>query len=147
MAAERTVFQSMSQKKVLSLGPQASVWDAACVMTRANCGSVLVMELPGTLLGIVTERDLMTRVLAKALDPAKTKVSEVMTPNPMCVPPEMLVSDAVVIMIEKGFRHLPIVGPGSKILGVFSVRDALPREIGNAVSLAEFNEQVNDALG
>jgi CBS domain-containing protein len=147
MAAERTVFQSMSQKKVLSLGPQASVWDAACVMTRANCGSVLVMELPGTLLGIVTERDLMTRVLAKALDPAKTKVSEVMTPNPMCVAPEMLVSDAVVIMIEKGFRHLPIVGPGNKILGVFSVRDALPREIGNAVSLAEFNEQVNDALG
>ena len=54
---------------------------------------------------------------------------------------------AVVIMIERGFRHLPIVGPGSKILGVFSVRDALPREIGNALSLAEFNEQVNDALG
>jgi CBS domain-containing protein len=50
-------------------------------------------------------------------------------------------------MIERGFRHLPIVDGGSKILGVFSVRDALPREIGNAVSMAEFNEQVNDALG
>jgi CBS domain-containing protein len=103
--------------------------------------------LPGTLLGIVTERDLMTRVLAKALDPAQTKLCDVMTPNPMCVPAETLVSDAVVIMIERGFRHLPIVGNGSKILGVFSVRDALPREIGNAVSMAEFNEQVNDALG
>ena len=70
--AERTVFQSMSQKHVLSLGPSASVWEAACVMTRANCGSVLIMEPPDTLLGIVTERDLMTRVLAKALDPEKT---------------------------------------------------------------------------
>jgi CBS domain-containing protein len=145
--AERTVFQSMSQKHVLSLGPNASVWEAACIMTRANCGSVLVMDLPGTLLGIVTERDLMTRVLAKALDPAKTKLCDVMTPNPMCVPAETLVSDAVVIMIERGFRHLPIIGNGAKILGVFSVRDALPREIGNAVSMAEFNEQVNDALG
>lgn len=144
---ERTVFQSMSQKQVLSLGPNASVWDAACVMTRANASSVLVLDLPGTLLGIVTERDLMTRVLAKALDPAKTKLSDVMTPNPLCVPPEMLVSDAVLIMIERGFRHLPVVAGGPKILGVFSVRDALPREIGNAVSLAEFNEQVNDALG
>jgi CBS domain-containing protein len=144
--AERTVFQSMSQKHVLSLGPNASVWEAACIMTRANCGSVLVMDLPGTLLGIVTERDLMTRVLAKALDPAQTKLCDVMTPNPMCVPAETLVSDAVVIMIERGFRHLPISN-GSKILGVFSVRDALPREIGNAVSMAEFNEQVNDALG
>jgi CBS domain-containing protein len=144
---ERTIFQSMSQKKVLSLGPANSIWEAACAMTRANCGSILVMEPPDRLMGIVTERDLMTRVLAKALDPQKTKLSEVMTPNPLCVPPETLVSDAVVIMIERGFRHLPIVAPGNKILGVFSVRDALPREIGNALSMAEFNEQVNDALG
>lgn len=144
---ERTVFQSMSQKHVVSLSPQASVWEAACVMTRANCGSVLIVDTPGALLGIVTERDLMTRVLAKALSPEKTLVSEVMTRNPFCVAPETRVADAVLIMIERGFRHLPIVDAASKILGVFSVRDALPREIGTAVSLAEFNEQVNDALG
>lgn len=144
---ERTVFQSNSQKRVIRLGPQASVRDAAGVMTRANCGSVLIMEPPDVLLGIVTERDLMTRVLAKGLDPEATTVRAVMTPNPVCVPPEMRVADAVLIMIERGFRHLPIVGPGAKILGVFSVRDALPREIGSALSLAEFNEQVNDALG
>ena len=145
--AERRVFEPVSQKHVVSLGPHASVREAAGVMTRANCGSVLIMEPPATLLGIVTERDLMTRVLAKGLDPERTTVREIMTPNPTCVPPETLVSDAVVIMLERGFRHLPIIGPGSKILGVFSVRDALPREIGTALSQAEFNEQVNDALG
>jgi len=144
--AERTVFQSISQKHVISLGPNASVREAAGVMTRANCGSVLVMEPPDIVLGIVTERDLMTRVLAKALDPERTTLREVMTPHPICVPPEMPVSDAVVIMIERGFRHLPILS-GKKILGVFSVRDALPREIGVALGQAEFNEQVNDALG
>ena len=144
--AERTVFQSISRKHVTSLGPQASVRDAACIMTRANCGSVLVMEPPDTLLGILTERDLMTRVLARGLDPERTTAREVMTPNPICVPPETLVSDAVVLMLERGFRHLPLVS-GTKILGVFSVRDALPREIGTALSQAEFNEQVNDVLG
>ena len=144
--AERTVFQSISRKHVVSVAPQATVRDAACVMTRANCGSVLVMELPDTLLGILTERDLMTRVLAKGLDPDGTAVRDVMTPNPICVPPETLVSDAVVLMLERGFRHLPLVA-GAKVLGVFSVRDALPREIGAAVSLSEFREQVNDALG
>jgi len=144
--AERTVFQSISRKHVISLGPQASVRDAACVMTRANCGSVLVMELPDTLLGILTERDLMTRVLARGLDPDRTAVREVMTPNPICVSPETLVSDAVVLMLERGFRHLPLVA-GAKILGVFSVRDALPREIGTALNQTEFNEQVNDVLG
>ncbi|KQW54378.1 CBS domain-containing protein [Variovorax sp. Root411] len=144
--AERTVFQSISRTHVVSLGPHASVRDAACVMTRANCGSVLVMELPDRLLGILTERDLMTRVLARGLDPDRTAVREVMTPNPICIPPETLVSDAVVLMLERGFRHLPLVA-GAKVLGVFSVRDALPRELGTAVSLSEFREQVNDALG
>lgn len=145
--AERTVFQLVSQKHVVSVGPLANVREAAGVMTRASCGSVLILEPPDVLLGIVTERDLMTRVLAKGLDPERTTVRQIMTPNPVCVPPETLVSDAVVIMLERGFRHLPIVTRGSKILGVFSVRDALPREIGNAISQAEFNEQVNDALG
>lgn len=144
---ERTVFQSMSQRHVISLGPQASVYEAACVMTRANCGSVLIIDGSSTLLGIVTERDLMTRVLAKAQDPATTHTSVVMTRSPQVVPPETRVADAVLIMIERGFRHLPVVAHDGKILGVFSVRDALPREVHAAVGLAEFNEQVNDALG
>ena len=145
--AERTVFQAMSRRHVISLGPGASVHEAACVMTRANCGSVLIIDTHSTLLGILTERDLMTRVLAKALDPAKTLVSTVMTRHPRCVPPEMKVADAVVIMIERGFRHLPVLGENGRILGVFSVRDALPREVNTAFSLSEFHEQVNDALG
>ena len=144
--AERTVYQSMALKQVVRVGPDATVHEAACVMTRINCGSVLVMEPPDKLLGILTERDLMTRVVARALDPARTPVRDVMTPKPLCVPPEMPVSEAVVIMLDRGFRNLPVV-QGGRILGVFSARDALPREIGTAMSIAEFNEQVNDALG
>jgi len=145
--SERTIAQAMSRRHVLSLGPTASVHEAACVMTRANCGSVLIIDRHSTLLGIVTERDLMTRVLAKALDPNTTPLSQIMTPNPQCVQPELKVADAVLIMIERGFRHLPVLADSGQILGVFSVRDALPREVNTAVSLSEFNEQVNDALG
>jgi CBS domain-containing protein len=123
------------------------VYKAACVMTQANTGSVLIIDDSGALLGILTERDLMTRVLAKAVDPATTLVTTAMTPHPQCVGPETLVSDAVLIMIERGFRHLPVVADGNKIHGVFSARDALPREMNAAESLAEFNDQVNDALG
>ena len=144
---ERTVFQSMAQRHVVSVVPTATVYSAACVMTRANCGSVLVIDTSNTLLGIVTERDLMTRLVAKSLDPAVTTVADIMTRSPYCVVPETKVADAVLIMIERGFRHLPIVTDANKILGVFSVRDALPREVQTAQSLAEFNEQVNDALG
>jgi len=143
--AERTVFQSISQRHVLNIGPQATVREAAGVMTRASCSSVLVMMPPQELLGIVTERDLVMRVLAKGLDPERTTVREVMTAKPICVQPGMLVSDAVVVMIERGFRHLPIVGQDGRVMGVFSVRDALPREVGAALSQTEFHAQVDDA--
>lgn len=144
---ERTVFQSMAQRHVVSVVPTATVYSAACVMTRANCGSVLVIDTSSTLLGIVTERDLMTRLVAKSLDPATTTVADIMTRSPYCVAPETKVADAVLIMIERGFRHLPIVSDANKIMGVFSVRDAMPREVQAAESLAEFHNQVNDALG
>lgn len=144
---ERTIFQAMSNRHVISLGPDASVHEAACVMTRANCGSVLVIGHQNELLGILTERDLMTRVMAKALDPKGTPIGSVMTPHPRCAPPETHVADAVLIMIERGFRNLPVVGDDGKIYGVFSARDALPREVNTAVDMAEFHERVNDALG
>jgi CBS domain-containing protein len=145
---ERTVFQSMAQRHVISVLPTATVYAAACVMTRTNSSSVLVIDAANTMLGIVTERDMITRVLAKTLDAKQIPITEVMTRSPHCVSPETKVTDAVLVMIERGFRHLAVVQPDTqKILGVFSVRDAMPREVNAAVSLAEFNEQVNDALG
>ncbi len=145
---ERTVFQSMAQRHVVSVAPTATVHAAACVMSRTNSSSVLVIDAANTMLGIVTERDMITRVLSRALDPSLTPITDVMTRSPHCVPPETKVADAVLVMIERGFRHLAVVTTDTnKILGVFSVRDAMPREVNAAVSLAEFHEQVNDALG
>ena len=144
---DRTVFQSISQRHVISVAPTASVFTAATVMTRANCGSVLVIDNSSTLLGIVTERDMMTRVLAKSMDPQTTTVADIMTRNPDTIAPETKVTDAVLMMIERGYRHLPIVNNSKKILGVFSARDAMPREMQVAESLAEFNDKMNDALG
>jgi CBS domain-containing protein len=144
---ERTVFQSISQRHVVSVLPTATVFTAATVMTRANCGSVLIIDASSTLLGIVTERDMMTRVLAKSMDPQTTTVADIMTRNPHCVVPETKVTAAVLMMIERGFRHLPIVNQANKILGVFSARDVMPQEMQAAESLAEFNDKLNDSMG
>src|SRR3569623_2758537 len=99
--AERTVFQSIAKRHLLSLGPQVSVWEAACAMTRANSGSILVMEPPARLLGIVTERDLMTRVVARALAPKQPPLAQLMTAQPRDVPPEPPISDALLIMLAR----------------------------------------------
>ena len=142
----RTILDEKG-RNVVTGGPQLTVRQAAVYLHENHIGAIVIVDRNDRISGILTERDLMTRVLAKALNPQATQTSEVMTPNPHCVEPHMKVSEAVLIMIERGFRHLPIVTSANKILGVFSVRDALPREIGDAVSLAEFNDQVNDALG
>ncbi len=144
---ERTVYQSMSFRHVLSVLPNASAFDAACVMTRANFGSILVIDASNALLGIVTERDMLTRLLAKALDPKTTAVSDIMTRNPHCIPPETKVTEAILLMMERGFRNLPVVSGENKIMGVFSARDAMPQELQAAESLAEFNSQLNDSVG
>ena len=70
-----------------------------------------------------------------------TPVLEIMTHNPQFVAPETTVSDAVLIMQRHNFRHLPIVSPASKILGVFSLRDAMARELVQAEQMADLIDQ------
>ncbi|MEI6738632.1 MAG: CBS domain-containing protein [Pseudomonadota bacterium] len=143
---DRTVFQSISRTNLITATPQSTVFQAACIMTRARSGSVLILDEDGGSLGIFTERDLLTKVVAKSLDPGVTPVSDVMTHNPMTVPPEMSVCDAVLLMKERRFRHLPIVAATGKVVGMFSFRDASARELIDADDLAEHLDEATDVL-
>jgi CBS domain-containing protein len=143
---DRTVYQSISRTHLITAAPQSTVFQAACIMTRAQSGSVLILDEAGGPMGIFTERDLLTKVVAKSLDPAATLVSAVMTRNPLTVPPEMSVCDAVLLMKERRFRHLPIVAPTGKVVGMFSFRDASPRELIDADDLAAHLDEVTDVL-
>lgn len=139
--SERTVIESISHTTVLTVQTKASAFDAACLMTKAHCGSVLVVDGGGAMLGILTERDLMTKILAKRRDPDATPVADIMTHNPHFISPETTVTDAVLIMQRHNFRHLPIISSTSKILGVFSIRDAMARELVEAESMADLIDQ------
>ena len=140
------VRRLMDRERMLTALPQATVRQAALLMAGNNTGAVLVVENEA-LLGIFTERDVVFRVIAQGLDTDTTPLAAVMTATPVTVEPERTYGHALQLMYERGFRHLPVVSDGGRILGVFSVRDALPREVSTAVGLADFNEQVNDALG
>jgi CBS domain-containing protein len=144
--ADRTVFQSISRTHLVTTTAQSTVYQAACVMTRAHSGSVLILNDAGGALGIFTERDLLTKVVAKSLDPATTPIAAVMTRNPMTVPPETLVCDAILLMKDRRFRHLPIASASGKVVGMFSFRDASPREIIDAEDLAEHLDGATDVL-
>jgi CBS domain-containing protein len=104
--------------------PEGTVGEAMQVMLARNIGALLIVDAAGRLLGIFSERDLLTRVAGKQVDYAGRPVAEVMTPNPETVRE----SDSLAFVLHKmdsgGYRHVPVVREG-QVLGVISVRDML----------------------
>lgn len=107
-------------RRILSVSPSTSVAEAATMMGERAAGSALVME-DAKLLGIFTERDIV-RALGQHFDAAAHPVSEWMTRDPVTAAPETPVQDALQTMLERGFRHLPVVDEG-EVVGVVSLRD------------------------
>ncbi len=101
----------------------ATVFEATILMKQQGKGALLVLD--GTrLIGIVTERDVVFRVVAAGRDPRKTRLADVMTPQPQTIHPDKPFVHALRIMHEGGFRHLPVM-EDDRPLGVVSARDAL----------------------
>ena len=124
--ALRTVDQLITRSDVVTLPRDASVRQASQVMAEHGIGALLVME-DDALLGIFSERDALTRVLAKGLDPDQTTLAEAMTATPVTVTPKTPAVDALRLMTEVGFRHLPIV-ENEQVLGIISLRDFVGAE-------------------
>jgi CBS domain-containing protein len=106
-----------------SVGPDTPVTECVRTMTTEKIGALIVMD-GERLIGIFTERDALNKVLAAGLDPVSTKVFEVMTKDPYCIPPTTTVGDAMELVTRRRFRHLPIVRDG-KVLAVISSGDLI----------------------
>ena len=112
----------IKQQVVSSLNQDSTVFEAATLMTSANIAAVIVIDGNSKLTGIITERDLTRRVVAKGLDPKDTPIAAVMTANPDTLSPDDSAGDALELMQSRHFRHLPVVD-GDKCVGMVSIRD------------------------
>jgi len=104
-----------------------TVLDAALLMKERGKGALLILD-GSKLVGIFTERDALFRVIAAGRDPTTTRVGDVMTPQPQSIHPDEPFVNALRVMHEGGFRHLPVVEHG-RPLGVVSSRDALDSDL------------------
>ncbi|MGE0736124.1 MAG: cyclic nucleotide-binding/CBS domain-containing protein [Alphaproteobacteria bacterium] len=118
----RSMADIVRNQDPVVLPPEASVKDACRAMRDRRVGAVLVARDDLTLLGIFTGRDAVCRVLAEGRDPAKVPLSEAMTAHPDTIVPGKSAVEALQIMSDCGFRHLPIVERG-KIVGIVSHGD------------------------
>jgi len=106
---------------------EQTVMELAQAMVDRNIGAVPVLK-DGDLVGIFSERDLMKRVVAAGRDPRSTRVSEVMTTDPLTVSPQESVETCMGLMHRHGFRHLPICD-GKVLKGLVSLRDIMLHDI------------------
>ena len=123
---------------VVKIHPEETVAVAARTLTHYNIGALPVCDHDGTLRGLVTDRDLVTRCIAQESRPENTRVKDVMSPNVVCVRPEMDVSAAAAMMRRQQIRRLPVVENG-KLCGMVSLGDLAKRE--------DTNMEAAEALG
>lgn len=103
--------------------PSDSVYSCVQKMIKENVGSLIIAD-GKKLIGIITEKDLLTKVLAKQVDIKKTQVSFVMTRDPVTASPDLDLYDAMVLMKNEEIRRLPIV-KNSEVIGLLTYKDIL----------------------
>jgi CBS domain-containing protein len=125
---DRTMGEIVRDQRPLSMGPDATVQEACAAMHQRRVGAVLVVEDGDRLAGIFTGRDAV-RMLAERRDARTTRLRDVMTRGPVTLPPEGHAMDALRLLSDCGFRHLPVCREG-RVVGIVSRYDFRAREHG-----------------
>jgi CBS domain-containing protein len=120
MSALRTILDG-KDKTVHYVGPNVTVREAVSTMCGKHVGALLV-EQDDEPIGIVSERDIMTRLVLEHRDPTTTLVADIMTRDVLCISPDQEPEQVMALMTEKRIRHLPVV-EGRRVVGIVSIGD------------------------
>ena len=133
--------KSFPKQDIISITPDKSVFEAAKIMATAKVGSILILD-NDKLAGIFTERDLLNTLIAKGLDPEKTKISEAMTKNVATVDLNDTVDGCYQKMQAATCRHMPILENG-KVIGMVTMKDILRKIM---AEIGDENRQLKDYI-
>ena len=141
----RPVAEIIEKQIVTTAKSTDTVRSVAKRMCERKIGAILVVE-GAELVGIFTERDALNRVIAANLNPDTTRLSEVMTANPQSIAPDAPFRNALHLMYENGYRHVPVTKNG-RPLGMVSARDALGPDMLEFESDLQLRENITEILG
>ena len=132
-----TARQLLDKKghKVLSIGPDGTVFDAIKKMADNNVGSLVVLEA-GNLVGIITERHYARNVFLMGRSSPKTAVREIMSTRVVCARPEQTVEECMAVMTDKAVRHLPVLEK-KQLIGIVSIGDLVQNIISDQKFIIE----------
>jgi CBS domain-containing protein len=119
-----TKTKDLMEVPPVMIGEDSTVDEAASVMWEKNIGSVIVVDGSGTMVGIITERDMLFAI-TKGLTGKDVPVSSIASKTELVATPTQSIATAVEVMRKGGVRHLPVVDKSGRPLGMLSMRDAL----------------------
>jgi len=117
-----TLADMIADRPLQKTSPEDTVRTACIAMSAANVGALPVVDRNGDLVGIVSERDVIQRSVIVYRPSEDTSVKQIMTSNPQWLPPDATPSEAIQVMLNGRFRHLPVCVDG-RVLGIVSIRD------------------------
>jgi CBS domain-containing protein len=118
----------IARRPAVTSHSRATVFEVCESLTEHGVGALAIVDA-GALLGIISERDVVTRVIARGRNPQTTLASEVMTTQVRTVTEGMSAHEALELMHEGRFRHLPLLDRAGRLIGMLSVRDLLRHRI------------------
>ena len=119
----RAVLQAKDIQNLITVAPDATVAEAAELMTQRGVGAVIARGASSEIGGIFTERDVMCRVVADGRDPSRTRVADVMSPNVRQVDGDATVEEVLRLMVVHGHRHILVKDTAG--YGLVSIRDLM----------------------
>lgn len=126
--------------------PSATVYEAAQLMSakRENC--ILVANDAGQLIGIFTAKDLAFRVVGSGMNANVATIEQIMTPSPICANYNSPASEALTLMVEKGFRHLPVLDNEDHIVGVLDITKSYAQQMEKLERMHASSKKLYEAL-
>lgn len=119
-----SIIEQKMKKDVVKIRWNKSVRYAGQILKAVDIGCIIVVDEKDNLAGILTERDIVQKVVAKGLDPDKTQVKDIMSRDVITVDKQKSIEDAVRIMDQKKIKKLPVIDNG-KLIGIVTMTDLL----------------------
>jgi CBS domain-containing protein len=141
-----STISKLMTKKVITVRNGSMVKEAVSLMTKHGISCVIVVDQSGKPVGIVTERDMVRRVLNNSLRPENTRIDSIMSSPVMTMSPEKRITEAINLMTRYHFRRAVIADKSNKLLGILTQSDLLAEVHKVQLELEEMNESLRKTV-
>lgn len=140
MPRAEDLLRTKTDRSVVWIAPDATALDASKRMSDRRVGSLAVLGQRGELIGILTERDILNRVVAEGRKPEETRVDDIMTRDVICCDRETRCCEIKALMRDQRVRHIPVV-ESKRVVGMISIGDLNAAEAEVMVQTIQYLEQ------